>query len=387
MGKKSTTSHKTFEDKTYRIININNKIYSGKDGFKNRTSGYIIDKFPEDYFKGKRILDLGCASGAILFDVRDHIKKGIGVDVDYKKLNIGKQITKENKIKNIFFYEDRLERFLNKTEESYDCIFLLNILHHIQSPYNMLNLVAELSEDLICIEAPKEGFYNAYNRDLGKEVNFDKLDLQDIIDFMHERNFILLKNIESENQENFMGDTRHVCIFKKKQCTFTQKANINKLEGGIVIGPGASGKTRLLHDLYNIEIKYKAQDIIKNRVLNNEKKSLKYGKNVKGPTKQFPYIYIAPNYKSSVNFKPNIDEWINALKDENTCAIICYIKPHIHRERILNRIENKPVKDKRQHLDNYPFSYQNLFYKLEKNNIKYHVLRTYKEENDCKKEC
>ena len=161
-----------YSEKTYRHIKINNKIYLGKDGYKNRESDYVIEIFDDDYFNNKTVLDLGCASGAILFEIRNKIKKGSGIDVDFKKLNLGKQIVEEHKIENIILYENRLEKFLSKTEESYDCIFLLNVLHHVQAPYDILNMAAELSDDTICIEIPEKGFYDAYNSTSGVSDTF-----------------------------------------------------------------------------------------------------------------------------------------------------------------------------------------------------------------------
>jgi len=111
----------TFKDKTYRLININDNFYCGKDSFKNRTSDYIINAFDENYFDNKIILDLGCASGAILFEVTNKVKKGVGIDVDSKKLNIGRHIIRENEIQNISLHEARIENFIHKTEESYSC--------------------------------------------------------------------------------------------------------------------------------------------------------------------------------------------------------------------------------------------------------------------------
>jgi len=367
---------KIFKDKTYRVINIDDKIYFGKDSFKNRTSSYIIDAFDEDFFKNKKVLDLGCASGAVLFEIKDSIKIGVGVDVDLKKLNIGKQIAKDHKIENITFSEDRLERFLYKTSEFFDCIFLLNILHHVQNPYGILNIVAEISDDLICIEAPEKGFYDAYKRDLGKEIKFNKLDLQDIISFLEERNYSLLRSQKSENQESFDGADRSVCVFKKKRNVFHSQEEVIKTKNAIVVGPGTSGKTRFLHKVYNREIEYKAQDIIKNNVLNEEGTSLKYGKNVSNFTKKHPIIYMAPDYKSLRGYKPNIDAWIEVLQEKKATAIVCYIPLHILRDRIENRLKNKKGNVAKQHLDNYPFSYQNLFYKLEQNKIKYFTIQT-----------
>ena len=246
----------------------------------------------------------------------------------------------------------------------------------MQAPYGILNMVAEISDDTICIEVPEKGFYDAYNRDVGKEVNFDKLDMQDMIDFLKERNYDLLKKQESENQDSFIGPKRYVCVFKKRKISFNDIKDIQNLSKGIVVGPGASGKTRFLHEIYDVPVEYKAPDIIKNNVFNKDGKSLKFGKNVTNFSKEYPIVYVAPNYKSTDGYKPNIDEWISILKEKRAAAIICYIKPYTHRKRLLNRIGNKQTNSTKQHMDNYPFSYQSLFYKLDQNKIKYFVINT-----------
>tara|TARA_R100000808_G_C2155395_1_gene167787 strand:+ start:13232 stop:14374 length:1143 start_codon:yes stop_codon:yes gene_type:complete len=371
MGKKNIA----YPQKTYRHIQIGDRVYMGKDGDKNRTPNYIIDMFGGDYFNNKSVLDLGTAAGAILFNIQDKILKGTAVDIDDKKLNIGIDIAEKNNIDNINFILSKLEPFLSETKESYDCIFLLNILHHVQTPYKILDLVAELSNDMICIEAPLFGFYDAYERDIGKEVKFEgNLNLQDIISFLRERNYDLLIKQASDNQESFMGPERYVCIFQKRKIFFSDLESVRNLKRGIVIGPGASGKTRLLHDFYNIPVEYKGENIIKNKVFDGEGRSLKYGKNITTFTDDYPVIYIAPNYKSLSGFKPNINEWVRILRDKDATAIICYVKPYIHRERLLNRVKNKRGNSINQHLDNYPFSYQNLFYALEQENINYCVI-------------
>ena len=157
---------KNIEDKTYRIINVNGVSYLGKDSNKKRTSNYIIEAAGgHEYFTNKKVLDLACASGAILFEIKDVIKSAIGVDVDLKKLKTGQEIIAENQIENISLHEMRLEKYLSHNDKKFDCIFLLNILHHLPRPVDILRLAAELSEDTICIEAPEKGFYNPYPRD------------------------------------------------------------------------------------------------------------------------------------------------------------------------------------------------------------------------------
>jgi len=163
---------------------------------------------------------------------------------------------------------------------------------------------------------------------------------------------------------------------QKKKINFSNITDVKKNTKGLLIGPGASGKTKLLHEIYNINIEYKAPDIIKNKVTNEDGKSLKFGKNTDKFDDRYPIAYIAPNYNSIEGYKPNIDAWIELIKESCASAIVCYIKPHTHRLRLKNRIMNKGTPHPNQHTDNYPFSYQNLFYKLDKQNIEYCVINT-----------
>ena len=74
------------KEKTYRVFEVDGVTYSGKDGKKGRTCDYIFDLFPERYFEGKTVLDIGCAAGAVLFEANKRgIKEGTGVDVDWDK--------------------------------------------------------------------------------------------------------------------------------------------------------------------------------------------------------------------------------------------------------------------------------------------------------------
>ena len=371
------------KDKTYRIINIDNNIYKGRDSNKNRTSKYIIDALggPE-ILKDKEVLDLACASGAILFEVRNFIKKGTGADVDDKKLNVGKDIISEHNIENISLHNIRLEQFLVKeNKQKYDCIFLLNIIHHLPKPREALDLVAEISNNLICIEAPKEGFYNPYPRDEKLPTPSMALSIADIDAHLSSRGFKLVNKIKSENQENFMGPEgdyeRYVCVFEKKRkenILFSDIEDIKKLKKAFVVGPGASGKTRLLHEIYNVEIEYKGPEIIKNKVFGPNGMSLKWSSNVRDFTKEHPILYIAPDYKSKEGFKPNIDAWIEEIKNQSATAVVCYTLPNTLYARTVNRFENKNTSaPAEQYFDNFPFSYQELFEKFKNNNIEYCV--------------
>lgn len=417
-----------FSDKTYRIIQIGNTVYKGKDSFKNRTSDYITGLLGPDYFNGKTVLDLGCASGAILFNIRDQIKLGVGIDIDSKKLSIGQHIINENNIDNIKLYQDRMEDVVGSLNRSFDCIFILNILHHTPDPYMILNLAAEFSDDMICIEAPLKGRYSPYPRDYAEPAPLP-LDVSDIKEYLIEKNYELLKEVESDNQKSFMGSTRCVLLFKKKEIKFTKVEDVEFKKGGIIVGPNASGKTTIMNKLYGNKVEvqntFEAKDetivTIKNGIVVNEnpknsnQKTLKYSSHLDRTHRldldsEYPFVFVQPTYKSvqtivvqpdapapyaspiyrtpddlSHAFVPNIDAWIDVLKTEDKLAIVCYMKPYMHRERLIdrwtyyNQVPTAPKKKKlfERLMSSYPFWYQSLFYKLERNNIDYIVIKSY----------
>ena len=168
-----------------------------------------------------------------------------------------------------------------------------------------------------------------------------------------------------------------MCVLvSKKKIKFSSLSEIKKLNSGVLIGPGASGKTTLISTIYDKPVEFKGPDIVKNNVFNTDGKSLKFGSNVNGPSKEFPFIYIAPNFKSQGGYKPNISAWIKVLKENKWNAIVCYVTPEIHKKRIENRLLNKPTANQRQHLDNYPFSYTDLIFELERSKINYLVYNT-----------
>ncbi len=169
-----------------------------------------------------------------------------------------------------------------------------------------------------------------------------------------------------------MGAERFVCVFKKNSpLKFSSISEIKSLDKGVLVGPGASGKTRLLHLLYNKEVTYKGSEILKNTVFNHEGDSLKLPSNIHEPSSAFPFVYIAPNFSSLKGFVPNVSAWIALLKKVGATAIVCYVPPGVHKQRIDHRVIHKPSPLIEQHLDNLSFSYQALFHQLATHNIPY----------------
>jgi len=204
-----------YKTKTYRIIELDGNRYYGKDGHKGRKSGYIFDGFPQNYFEGKKILDLGCAAGGILFELyKKGMSVGIGVDIDSNKMDVGIDIVKKHKINNIKFFNID---FFDNNDQFFDCIFILNLLHHLSNPYMILDFACKFCKEFICIEMADDPWYAPYPRDKKTKTIFSSpLGGKDFEKHLFNNGFECMYKKESLNQENFKGGVRYVYLFKKR---------------------------------------------------------------------------------------------------------------------------------------------------------------------------
>ena len=205
---------KIYKGKTYRIIELDGNIYFGRDGHKKRQSNYIFNGFPQNYFKGSDILDIGCASGAILFEAyKKGMNEGVGVDIDHSKMDIGIDIAKKHDINNVKFFNIN---FFDDNDKSFDCVFILNLLHHLPDPYKILDFACKFSKEFICVEMPIDAMYVPYTRDKKTNTIFKSpLSANDFENYIIDKDFKCVYKRESNNQKNFKGVTRYVYIFGK----------------------------------------------------------------------------------------------------------------------------------------------------------------------------
>jgi len=206
--------NKKYKGKTYRIIELYGNVYSGKDGHKKRQSDYVFNGFPQNYFKGKDVLDIGCAAGAILFEAyKKGIHEGIGVDIDSSKMNIGVEIAKKHNIDNISFFNTD---FFDDNDKIFDCVFILNLLHHLPDPYMILDFACKFSKEFICVETPIDAMYVPYNRDKKAVTVFkSSLTADNFENYIVDKEFKCVYKKESSNQKSFKGGIRCVYIFKR----------------------------------------------------------------------------------------------------------------------------------------------------------------------------
>lgn len=354
---------KELEAKSYRKIQIGECEYVGRDGWKNRLPDYIVKDFPDRYFLNKRVLDLGCASGAILFLLAQKgIKWGVGVEVDDRKLKIGLEVKKNHGFDQILFLNIDILSYFKDNLEHFDCIFVLNILHHFPDPLTVLNFIIGLSDDMVCMELPNKAWYKAYHQDKEKKVHFrHALGPEDIINYMAKVDFSCMSVRDSENQESFRGGGRKVYLFKKNAVKEISVSEVDTRRRQLVVGPGASGKTTLCVSLglvkegesrreFKFRDKYSYsrslfQRLVKKIPTSNRSNSYQQFSSDK------TILYLKPNYQTKTNSRMirglelNIKAWVDAMHREKYSAIVCYAPKYILKHRLLNRLYSRFLVD------------------------------------------
>jgi len=82
----------------------------------------VINSIPSD----ATVLDLGCGDGRLLFEIKDKIDRGIGIDKKIKNYDDGK----------IKLLNADLERRLPFDDNFFDIVISLAVLEHLEDPLN-----------------------------------------------------------------------------------------------------------------------------------------------------------------------------------------------------------------------------------------------------------
>ena len=144
--------------KLYREVIASGKRFLGSRDKRIRGVHYILDMFSPRGLAKKTVLDIGCAGGAICFAVADRAKQVTGIDVSPERINAARVIKEEIGIKNVFFAVANVNKWILK---DYDCIFLLNVLHHEKNPEILLSRCTCFANEYLCIEHPKKGYFSS----------------------------------------------------------------------------------------------------------------------------------------------------------------------------------------------------------------------------------
>ncbi len=132
---------------TYKINNI---IYS--KGHSHEGYSFVKYFFKENKKKIKSCLDIGCGNGILL--------KIISKDIDYLGVDANVGIYKKRKSKKLKYFKDsfQTEKYLDKLDKNYDCVFLMDVLEHTDTFLKLFKIALNKSKKYVLVGLPNEDY-------------------------------------------------------------------------------------------------------------------------------------------------------------------------------------------------------------------------------------
>ena len=100
------------------------------------------------------LLDAGCGTGRLSFQMADKCSTVTGVDLSIKNISVAENKLHETKLENISFVHSGLENFLKNKNEKFDYSVISYVLHEVEPAerIKIIKLLAERSRSVIVIE-------------------------------------------------------------------------------------------------------------------------------------------------------------------------------------------------------------------------------------------
>lgn len=172
---------------------------------------YFINQYFPDFFKGDKLLDLGCSKGFFSLSNSSNFKKILGVDFDKRFIEICNELKKPN----TRFVHTSFKNFTSNHQ--FDRIYIGNAHHHFFKEINgheWIVKLASVSSDLVLIEGPIStecpdicDFPEHFNKFMEEMDNhFNLLKMYPTVSYTPGRFFMLWK----KKKLNFIGDSKRV---------------------------------------------------------------------------------------------------------------------------------------------------------------------------------
>mgnify|MGYP005623436315 CR=1 FL=1 len=154
--KSASTYSGELYDIGYHTLKLGDKVLKGQRNPEERFKNVPFD------FKGKSVLDIGSNQGGMLNAVSNEIKFGIGIDYDYRMVNVSNRIKEASNNKNLQFYVFDLEN--EKLEyikdflptNKVDICFLLSVCMWLPNWKELIQFVQNTSDNLLFESNGKE---------------------------------------------------------------------------------------------------------------------------------------------------------------------------------------------------------------------------------------
>lgn len=112
----------------------------------------MFDRVLPGSLEGKKFLDVGCAEGTFCLEAK---RRGAvvvkGIDIKANRLGIAKTLARARGVEAQFELRDIQRTPIN---EDYDHIIILNVIHHLDQPFQVLKNLAKSTLETLVIEFP-----------------------------------------------------------------------------------------------------------------------------------------------------------------------------------------------------------------------------------------
>ena len=123
-----------------------------------------------DYFKGKRILDIGSHMGTFAYSALELGAEFVqGIDTEEKTIERGQELFKQAKISETrydFKVDDAFRYLENLEEGSFDTVLCLGTIYYMVEPYQLLKLMQKVAKEAVLLDT----FTAAYAAVQGKDA-------------------------------------------------------------------------------------------------------------------------------------------------------------------------------------------------------------------------
>ena len=178
-----------FDNKIYALTGQESIRYGNGVHTKHKHIRYH-DFFINNIGPGSRVLDVGCGSGVLSYDIAEKVPdvNVCGIDIYEDYINIAKRDFKHKNIR--YICGDALEKL---PDEEYDIIILSNVLEHIEHRVDFLKKLNKIfSPEKFLIRVPV--FERDWKVPLKKELGIDyRLDKTHYIEYFQEEFFDEIK--------------------------------------------------------------------------------------------------------------------------------------------------------------------------------------------------
>ncbi len=191
----------------------------------------IINKHFPDFFKGEKLLDIGCCKGFFSLVNAENFDEIVGIDKGKEFIDICNQLKKIKKIDNVKFIRSSFRDFF--IDKQFDRIFIGNTHHHIFKEINGHEWIAKLaaiSNGKVLIEGPYntacpdvKGFPKKFNDFMGAMAKyFVLLDMVPTVSYTPGRHFMLWQ----KRQLSIRGKKRII----EKKFKYDEYTDNNKID-------------------------------------------------------------------------------------------------------------------------------------------------------------